>query len=501
MSANLYDTLTAAGDPAAVFLEAPGGDVIRYGDLDAATGRIANALVGRGVRPGDRVLVQVEKSPTALLLYLAVVRTGAIYLPLNTGYTRAEASYFVEDAEPTLIVCDPISRADFNATGLGARIETLDSQGEGSLADLARTQRGAFATAPRAQDDLAAILYTSGTTGRSKGAMLSHRNLVSNAETLADLWRFTAADVLIHALPIFHVHGLFVATHTVMIAGASMLFRPKFEPSDVLGLMPRATVMMGVPTHYTRLLEASGLTREATAEMRLFVSGSAPLQTDTHRQFMERTGHSILERYGMTETGMNTSNPYAGVRLPGTVGPPLPGVSVRVTDVTTGRQVNDGEIGVLEVRGDNVFRGYWRNPGKTAEAFRTDGYFITGDLGVIDPRGYVSIVGRGKDLIISGGLNVYPKEIEAAIDGLEGVVESAVVAAPHPDFGEAVVAFVVPDAQGTDETAIRSELAGRLAKFKLPKRVLLIEALPRNTMGKVQKAELRARVKDLFETG
>lgn len=501
MSANLYEMLTAAGKPAAVFLEPPEGAPVLYGDLDSLTGRLANALTACGVAPGDRVLVQTEKSPRALLLYLAALRTGAVYLPLNTGYTRAEAAYFVEDAEPTLIVCDRAARDDFEAIAGGARIEILNADGGGSFAALAEAQPSTFETIAREPDDLAAILYTSGTTGRSKGAMLSHRNLASNAATLADLWRFTAADVLIHALPIFHVHGLFVATNVVMAAGASMLFRPKFDPADVLALMARATVLMGVPTYYTRLLDHPGLTREAAAPMRLFVSGSAPLLAETHRAFTERTGHAILERYGMTETGMNTSNPYDGARVPGTVGPPLPGVEVRVANPESGRVLPDGEVGLLEVRGPNVFRGYWRQPEKTAAEFRADGFFITGDLGLIDEAGYVCIVGRGKDLIISGGLNVYPKEVETAIDALPGVVESAVVAAPHPDFGEAVVAFVVGADGGPDEGAILAELGEALAKFKQPKRVFMIDALPRNAMGKVQKAELRERVKALFRPG
>lgn len=501
MSANLYEMLTAAGKPAAVFLEPPEGAPVPYGDLDSLTGRLANALTACGVAPGDRVLVQTEKSPRALLLYLAALRTGAVYLPLNTGYTRAEAAYFVEDAEPTLIVCDRAARDDFEAIAGGARIEILNADGGGSFAALAEAQPSTFETIAREPDDLAAILYTSGTTGRSKGAMLSHRNLASNAATLAALWRFTAADVLIHALPIFHVHGLFVATNVVMAAGASMLFRPKFDPADVLALMGRATVLMGVPTYYTRLLDHPGLTREAAANMRLFVSGSAPLLAETHREFEARTGHAILERYGMTETGMNTSNPYDGARVPGTVGPPLPGVEVRVANPESGRVLPDGEVGLLEVRGPNVFRGYWRQPEKTAAEFRADGFFITGDLGLIDEAGYVSIVGRGKDLIISGGLNVYPKEVETAIDALPGVVESAVVAAPHPDFGEAVVAFVVGADGGPDEGAILAELGEALAKFKQPKRVFMIDALPRNAMGKVQKAELRERVKALFRPG
>jgi len=495
---NLYAQLTAAGAPDAPFLETPDGRVVRYGDLGAETGRLAKALAACGVKPGDRVLAQVEKSPTALLLYLAALRAGAVWLPLNTGYTREEAAYFVGDAEPALIVCDPAARAAYAAMAGSARVETLDAEGQGSLAELAAAQRSAFDTVPAAPDDLAAILYTSGTTGRSKGAMLSHGNLASNAATLAEAWRFTAADVLIHALPIFHVHGLFVATNVVMAAGAAMIFLPRFDPGEVIGLMGRASVLMGVPTFYTRLLDHAGLTREAAAGMRLFVSGSAPLLAETHRTFETRTGHAILERYGMTETGMNTSNPHDGERRPGTVGPPLPGVAVRIADPATGRPLPQGEIGMIEVKGRNVFKGYWRMPEKTAEAFRADGFFVTGDLGLIDADGYVSIVGRGKDLIISGGLNVYPKEVESVIDALPGVVESAVVGAPHPDFGEAVVAVVVRADPALDEAGVLAGLVDRLARFKQPKRVLFVESLPRNTMGKVQKADLREEVEGLF---
>lgn len=492
---NLYDQLTARGAPDAPFLETPDGAVIQYGELDGLTGRMAHAITDAGVKPGDRIMVQTEKSPAALLLYLAALRAGAVWLPLNTGYTGHEIAWFAEDAEPALVVCDPTARAGFEAAAPGVRVVTLDADGKGTFSELLTPHGQPWNGVKSGGDDLAAILYTSGTTGRSKGAMLSHRNLASNAEALVKAWRFRSDDVLIHALPIFHVHGLFVATHTVMMAGASMLFRPRFEPADALSLMDRATVMMGVPTYYTRLLDHPGLTRGAAADMRLFVSGSAPLLAETHKAFLERTGHAILERYGMTETGMNTSNPYDGERVPGTVGPPLPGVELRITDLESGRPVPQGDIGAIEVRGPNVFRGYWRNPGKTASEFRADGYFITGDLGLIDANGYVSIVGRGKDLIISGGLNVYPKEVEAAIDALPGVVESAVVAAPHPDFGEAVVAFVVGEA---DAAAISEGLSGKLARFKQPKLMLNVESLPRNTMGKVQKAELRERVKDRF---
>lgn len=476
--ANLFDLLTANADPAAPFLERPDGLVDRYADLMAHTARLANALAARGVKPGDRVACQVEKSPENLYLYLATVRAGAVFLPLNTAYTAAELDYFIGDAEPALVVKD----------------DTL-----AVLVEEARGLSPDFATVARDPNDLAAICYTSGTTGRSKGAMLTHANLASNARTLTDLWRFTADDVLIHALPIYHVHGLFVATNIVLTAGASMIFRPKFDAAEVLDLLPRATALMGVPTFYTRLLGQPGLTPETAASMRVFISGSAPLLADTHREWQARTGTAILERYGMTETGMNTSNPYDGERVAGTVGFPLPDVDLRITDPDTGRALAPGEIGVIEVRGPNVFAGYWRNPEKTAAEFRPDRFFITGDLGMIDERGYVHIVGRGKDLIISGGLNVYPKEVETEIDALPGVVESAVVALPHPDLGEAVTA-VIATGPGSilTEAEVLSALSERLARFKQPRRVVFVEDLPRNAMGKVQKAKLREQYASLY---
>jgi malonyl-CoA/methylmalonyl-CoA synthetase len=477
------------------FIETPAGRIISYADLLDGSGRLANALVMLGVEPGDRVAVQVEKSPEAILLYLACLRAGAIFLPLNTAYTLPELDYFLRDAEPRLLVVDP-SRADAvepvaRAAGV-AEQTTLGAAGEGSLSELAASCPADFADVPRERDDLAAILYTSGTTGRSKGAMLTHGNLASNASTLAEIWHFGPQDVLLHALPIFHTHGLFVATNTVLMAGASMLFLPRFDPETVFRLLPRATTMMGVPTFYVRLLQDPRLTRDSTRHMRLFVSGSAPLLAETHRQWRERTGHAILERYGMTETNMNTSNPYDGDRVAGTVGFPLPGIALRVSDPQSGAERPQGEVGMIEVRGPNVFRGYWRMPDKTAQEFRPDGFFITGDLGRVDERGYVHIVGRGKDLVISGGYNVYPKEVESEIDALPGVVESAVFGVPHPDFGEGVTAAVVVQ-PGADvsESAILSALRPRLAAYKLPKRVIVVSDLPRNTMGKVQKNLLR----------
>jgi len=479
------------------------GRVETYGDALALSARLAHLLVARGVKPGDRVAVQVEKSWPALALYLATVRAGGVYLPLNTAYTLNEVEYFLSDAEPTLFICPPHIEAEARAltTRLGVpSIETLGADGTGSLTDGSAHLPTEFADVLRGPEDLGGILYTSGTTGRAKGAMLSHDNLLSNALTLKDEWRFTSADVLLHALPIFHTHGLFVASNIVLLAGAAMIFRAKFDPREALELMAagEVTSLMGVPTFYTRLLDQPGLTKEATAKMRLFVSGSAPLLAETHRAFFERTGHAILERYGMTETGMNTSNPYDGERIAGTVGFPLPGISLRVTDPESGRVLPTDDIGMIEVKGPNVFKGYWRMPEKTAAEFR-DGYFITGDLGKIDAKGYVHIVGRGKDLVITGGFNVYPKEVEGEIDAIPGVAESAVIGVPHPDFGEGVTAVVVPVAGAIlTEADINAALENRLAKFKQPKRVFFVAELPRNTMGKVQKNVLRDTYKDIF---
>ncbi|HEY8382565.1 MAG TPA: malonyl-CoA synthase [Microvirga sp.] len=502
MSQNLFDRLVRTiADPGRAAIETQGGARYSYEDLVAWSGRLAGALRELGVRPGDRVAVQVEKSSAALVLYLATVRAGGVFLPLNTAYTPTEIEYFLTDAEPTLFVCDPAREAMLEpvAARAGARVLTLDAAGEGTLADAAAGRGDSFETVPRAGEDLAAILYTSGTTGRSKGAMLSHDNLVSNAETLAQVWRFTRDDVLIHALPIFHTHGLFVASNVTLFSGASMIFLAKFDPDEIMRAMPRATALMGVPTFYVRLLQDARLSRDTTGHMRLFVSGSAPLLADTHREWFERTGHAILERYGMTETNMNTSNPYEGDRVPGSVGFPLPGVELRITDPESGKPLAQSEIGMIEVKGPNVFAGYWRMPEKTAAEFRADGFFITGDLGKVDERGYVHILGRGKDLIITGGYNVYPKEIESEIDAIDGVVESAVIGVPHRDFGEGVTAVVVL-AKGASlgEREIQAVLEERLARYKLPKRVLFVDDLPRNTMGKVQKNLLRDQHAALF---
>ena len=494
-NANLFSRLfEGLDDQNRLAIETHDGGRISYGDLIARAGQIANVLVSRGVKPGDRVAAQTEKSVSGLVLYLATVRAGAVYLPLNTAYTLNELEYFITDAEPSLVVCDPTRAEGISAIAakVGARVETLRPDGKGSLTEAADKASAEFKTLARGHDDLAAILYTSGTTGRSKGAMLSHDNLASNSLTLVDYWGFTNKDVLIHALPIYHTHGLFVASNVTLFARASMIFLPKFDPEAIIKLMARATVLMGVPTFYTRLLQSPSLTKESTKHMRLFVSGSAPLLTDTHREWAARTGHAVLERYGMTETNMNTSNPYHGERVAGAVGHALPGVSVRVTDPETGKELARDTVGMIEIKGPNVFRGYWRMPEKTKSEFRDDGFFITGDLGKIDAKGYVHILGRGKDLVISGGFNVYPKEIESEIDAMPGVIESAVIGVPHADFGEGVTAVVVCDKGAkVDETSVLKALDGRLAKFKMPKRVLVVDELPRNAMGKVQKNILR----------
>jgi malonyl-CoA/methylmalonyl-CoA synthetase len=495
MNANLFSRLFGSlDDPTRLAIETTDGQRISYGDLVARAGQMANVLVNSGVKPGDRVAAQTEKSVPGLVLYLATVRAGAVYLPLNTAYTLNELEYFIADAEPSLVVCDPSKAQGIGAIAakVGARVETLGADGRGSLTDAAAKASAEFATVARADDDLAAILYTSGTTGRSKGAMLTHDNLASNSLTLIDFWRFSDQDILIHALPIYHTHGLFVASNVTLFARASMIFLPKFDPDTIIQLMARATVLMGVPTFYTRLLQSPALTRKSTKHMRLFISGSAPLLADTHREWAARTGHAVLERYGMTETNMNTSNPYHGDRVPGAVGQALPGVTVRVTDPETGKELGREAIGMIEVKGPNVFKGYWRMPEKTTAEFRDDGFFITGDLGKIDSNGYVHILGRGKDLVISGGFNVYPKEIESEIDAMPGVVESAVIGVPHADFGEGVTAVVVCDKGAhVDETSVLRALDGRLAKFKMPKRVIVVDELPRNAMGKVQKNILR----------
>ena len=480
------------------------GQTVTYGAFFANAECMAKVLADHGVAPGDRVAVQAPKTQAMLELYVGCVLAGAVFLPLNTAYTGAEIEYFLGDAEPALLVCDPAKEAALaplaRSAGVGA-VLTVDAREKGTLTEARDRQTPGFEAVARGGDDLAAILYTSGTTGRSKGAMLSHRALASNAQTLKEYWQFTSDDVLIHALPIFHTHGLFVATNVTLMAGSSCIFMAAFDAERIRDYMRGATVLMGVPTFYVRLLETEGLA-EATRGMRLFVSGSAPLLAETHDRWRAVTGHAILERYGMTETNMNSSNPYDGERRAGTVGFALPGVEIIVTDPDTGAELPLGEVGVLEVRGPNVFSGYWRMPEKTAEELRGNGFFITGDLARIDDDGYITIVGRAKDLIITGGYNVYPKEIELLIDDVSGVAESAVIGVPHPDFGEAVVAVVVPEpGSAVTEDAIMSAIAPALARFKQPKKLIFRDELPRNTMGKVQKKELREIHGDLFEAG
>ncbi|MEX0343467.1 MAG: malonyl-CoA synthase [Rhizobiaceae bacterium] len=501
MAKKLYDALFAPhADNPKPFLVDKAGSAISYRDFIATSGRISNLLCASGVGPGDRVAVQVEKSPTALALYAACVRAGAVFLPLNTAYTPSELDYFIGNAEPALIVCDAAAETAIAKIARGAIVMTLNGDETGTLADGVEAQPAEFDTVARSGDNLAAILYTSGTTGRSKGAMLTQDNLLSNAAALVGFWRFSADDVLLHALPIYHTHGLFVATNVMLLAGGSMIFLPKFDLDAIIANLPKSTTMMGVPTFYTRLLSDPRFDRRLADHMRLFISGSAPLLAETHVEFEARTGHRILERYGMTETNMNTSNPYDGERRAGTVGFALPGVDVRICEAESGSEVTDGEIGILEVKGPNVFSGYWRMPERTAEEFRPDGYFITGDLASRDDDGYIRIAGRGKDLIISGGLNIYPKEIELLLDEQDGVLESAVIGVPHADFGEAVVGVVVamPEAL-IDPGEIKAAIRDRIARFKQPREIVLVDELPRNTMGKVQKNVLRETYRDLFK--
>jgi malonyl-CoA/methylmalonyl-CoA synthetase len=500
MTNHLFDALLAdrAADDGPL-LHLADGSQLTYRTTISLSGRLATVLRDLGAAPGDRVVVQVDKSPEALALYFACIRAGLVLVPLNTAYTSSEFEYFVADAEPVVAVVDPGQARALGAVAdrHGASLLTLDADGAGTLTDMAR-DAGELPPVPRAPDDLAGILYTSGTTGRSKGAMLSHDNLLSNARVLADGWRFTDDDVLLHALPVFHTHGLFVAVNVTLLAGGSMIFVPTFNAEEVMRLLPAATAMMGVPTFYTRLLARPDFNDDLVSHIRLFVSGSAPLLPATHDEFWARTGHRILERYGMTETSMIASNPYDGERREGTVGFALPGVELRIRDAS-GSAVDEGAVGVIEVKGPNVFGGYWRMPEKTAEEFRPDGFFITGDLGQVDADGYVQIVGRGKDLVISGGFNVYPKEIESEIDAIPGVIESAVFGVPHDDFGEAVVAALVTSPPSElDEETILGSLTGRLARFKQPKRVVFVDELPRNTMGKVQKNTLRDDYRSLF---
>ncbi|WP_299878533.1 malonyl-CoA synthase [uncultured Sulfitobacter sp.] len=502
MANPLYDTLYGShAGKQDVFLHLPDGRTVTYAAFLDQTAQVAHALTGMGVQAGDRIAVQVEKSAEALALCAACAQAGLIFLPLNTAYTVEELTYFIENSGAALVICDGAREGDLTpvAERLGAKTATLNADGSGSLMAQAASQPTTFETVARSKDDLAAFLYTSGTTGRSKGAMLTQENLLSNAQTLTQEWRFTDQDVLLHALPIFHTHGLFVAINITLMVGGSMIFLPKFDVDAVIAGLPQATSMMGVPTFYTRLLDDPRFTGELTAHMRLFVSGSAPLLADTHVAFEARTGHRILERYGMTETNMNTSNPYDGDRRAGTVGLPLPGVELKITNAETGETLPDGEVGQIEVRGANVFKGYWQMPEKTAAELRDDGFFITGDLGVIDADGYVSIVGRNKDLIISGGYNIYPKEVELVLDAQPGVLESAVIGVPHPDFGETVLGILVAEPGASiDEGAVMAAVKDGLARFKHPRALIAVDALPRNTMGKVQKNVLRDAYGTMF---
>lgn len=502
MANPLYDRLFGQHRGSdAVFLRLADNSTLTYGRFLETAAQYAGLLTDMGLKAGDRVAVQIAKSPQALAVYAACAQAGLVFLPLNTAYTADEVAYFVENSGAKILLADAANKENLApiAQHCNAHLETVNADGTGSFVDRAASFPTEFATAERTENDLAAFLYTSGTTGRSKGAMLSQGNLLSNAQTLQQEWRFTADDVLLHALPIFHTHGLFVATNTTLLAGSQMIFLTKFDLDQMIVDLPKSTVMMGVPTFYTRLLGDARFTKDLAQHMRLFISGSAPLLAETHVQFEQRTGHRILERYGMTETNMNTSNPYDGDRRAGTVGLPLPGVELKITDSSTGETLAQGEIGEIEVRGPNVFQGYWQMPEKTAEELRANGFFITGDLGQIDVDGYVSIVGRNKDLIISGGYNIYPKEIELLLDDQEGVLESAVIGVPHPDFGESVVAVLValpghePNIEG-----IKANIGTSLARFKQPQKLIVLPELPRNTMGKVQKKALREKFGNLF---
>ena len=519
MNANLFLALRQGfpQDLDSIAIETDQGLRYSWRDLDRASAMLANWLGSLDLPLGSRIAVQVDKSVEALMLYLATLRAGHVFLPLNSAYQSAELAYFIGDAEPAVVVCSPVNFGWVSKLAFqkGSRcVMTLDDQRGGSLLQRAAHHSDQHTPAMRRPDDLAAILYTSGTTGRSKGAMLSHANLQSSAQCLHQYWGFAASDVLLHALPIFHVHGLFVAIHAALFSGCSMLWHGKFEPQRVLADLSRATVFMGVPTFYTRLLALPGLNAQACAGLRLFISGSAPMLVDTFTQWQQRTGHTVLERYGMSETLMLTSNPCLdderfgdpviarseatkqapAKRVGGSVGFPLPGVSLRIADAQN-REVPEGEVGSIQVKGANVFAGYWRMPEKTAQEFTSDGFFITGDMGTLDAQGYVRIVGRSKDLIISGGLNVYPSEIEDALNNLPGVLESAVVGVPHPDFGEVGCAFVLAkDGATLDPTALLQALKTQLANFKVPKQCRVIDALPRNAMGKVQKNLLRDMV-------
>jgi malonyl-CoA/methylmalonyl-CoA synthetase len=489
--------------PRQLFLKTPSGRQYSYESLREESGRFASALIERGVVPGERVAVQVEKCAEAVLLYVACLRMGAVFVPINVANTLNEVDYFLRDSRPRIAIIRPADRTVLEPLAERAgipHVETLGADGEGSFLESAAQATANFESLQSSANSLAAIVYTSGTTGRSKGTMLTRANLASNAAALVETWRFTDRDVLLHTLPLFHIHGLFTAINTVLASASSLLLLPKFEAASALRHLPEATVFMGVPTYYTRLLQQVGLNRDSTAHMRLFVSGSAPLLPETHREFLQRTGHTILERYGMTETLINTSNPYEGPRVPGSVGRALPGIAIRVAVAESGLATPEAsEVGSLEIMGPNVFAGYWGDAEKTHGEFTADGWFKTGDLGHIDRDGYVCIVGRAKDLVISGGYNVYPKEVESELDAVPGVLESAVFGVPHPDFGEGVTAAVVQKAGAAlSEAQIINAIHTRLARYKLPKRILIVDELPRNTMGKVQKNAWRATYASLY---
>jgi malonyl-CoA/methylmalonyl-CoA synthetase len=492
LNENFFKALVEAGrrDPTRWCLTLPGDEVFTYGDLDHVSAKMAGALLSAGAKPGDRIAVQIEKSPENVALYLGAMRAGLTYVPLNTAYTPEEIDYFLNDASPAVFVCAPEKEAALRQAARNvSSILTLGTNFNGTLIDTLESAAHFTDIESRAQGDIAVILYTSGTTGRSKGAMLTHGNLRSNAVTLSTAWEFTSEDRLLHALPIFHIHGLFVALHTAMLNGCEILFLSKFNAKEVLNQLPRASVMMGVPTFYSRLLAEPGFHERACRHMRLFISGSAPLTAETFHAFEERTGHKILERYGMSEAGMIASNPLHGARVAGTVGHALPDISIRIAGDAPGE---------VEVKGPNVFAGYWKKPDKSAEAFTEDGWFRTGDVGVIDDNGRLSLVGREKDLIISGGFNIYPIEIEQVLDALAGVAESAIIGVPHPDMGEGVVAVIVEENVGATDFELNQAIS-TLAKFKRPRKFFRLGALPRNTMGKVQKQKLRDQFKDAFQ--
>ena len=502
MNNPLYDNLFGVHlKNDAPFLYLLNGQIITYRKFLLKSAKIANTLTEMGLKPGDCVAIQVEKSPEMLNIYAACAQAGLVFLPLNPSYTVDELKYFIENSEARLFICDQKNKKDLKiiAEDLNILIETLNNNSTGSIIDKTNSAPEYFKTVARSKTDLAALLYTSGTTGKSKGAMLTQANLLSNGNVLMSEWHFSKNDVLLHALPLFHTHGLFVATNVILAAGGSIMFLPKFNLDEIIKQLPKCSAMMGVPTFYTRLLADDRFNKKLVEHMRLFVSGSAPLLSETHIQFEKITGHRILERYGMTETNMNTSNPYNGERRAGTVGQPLPGVDLKIADPETGKELSADQIGQIEVRGPNVFKGYWKMPKKTKDELRENGFFITGDLGKIDKDGYVHILGRDKDLIISGGYNIYPKELEEILDDQDGVLESAVIGVPHVDFGETPIAIIVQETEMTpDLIAINNNLTKSLARYKHPKKIILVDELPRNTMGKVQKNILRNEYKDLF---